>query len=184
MKRSGHNKIRAAVLWFTGLSGSGKSTLAADVARRLTELGLPVEHLDGDRLRSMFPGTGFSHDQRDGHIRRIGFLASLLEKHGVFVVASLISPYAESRRAVREMCTDFVEIYLSTPLDVCEERDPKGLYRRARNGEIEQFTGLTDPYEVPPNPELEIDTSSIPANRAADQIMAYLAEKDLIPDGK
>ena len=184
MKRSEHNKARGAVLWFTGLSGSGKSTLASDIARRLVELGLPVEHLDGDQLRAMFPGTGFSREERDSHARRVGFLSSLLEKYGVFVVTSLISPYSESRRAVRDMCTGFIEIHVSTPLDVCEKRDPKGLYRRARNGEITQFTGVTDPYEAPTDPELTIDTSSMSAERAGDMVLAYLAEKGFVPNGR
>jgi adenylylsulfate kinase len=147
------------VIWFTGLSGSGKSTLATQLVENLKSRGLKVEHLDGDSIRKVLPQTGFSREQREDHIRRVGYLASILEKNGIIVVASLISPYEDSRQFVRGLCSKFVEIYLSTPMEVCSQRDPKGLYRKAINGEIKNFTGVSDPYEVPIAPELTFDTS-------------------------
>jgi 3'(2'), 5'-bisphosphate nucleotidase len=162
------------VIWFTGLSGSGKSTIARRLVERLERQGRSVEYLDGDAIRDLFPGTGFSPAERDGHIRRVGYLASRLERHGAAVVCSLISPYAESRRFVRGLCRRFVEVHLSTPLEECERRDAKGLYARARRGEIRQFTGLDDPYEPPEDPELRLDTSRLSVEAATDEIMEYL----------
>ena len=163
-----------AVVWFTGLSGAGKSTLARVVCDRLLAAGAKVEYLDGDSIRSVFPQTGFSKPERDAHVRRVGFLASRLEHHGVFVVCALISPYADSRENVRRLCRRFVEVHLSTPLDECERRDVKGLYQRARRGEIANFTGLDDPYEPPAAPELRIDTREISVQDAADLVMTTL----------
>jgi adenylylsulfate kinase len=148
-----------AVIWLTGLSGSGKSTIAQGVFNWLSKNGNRVEHLDGDVIRTMFPQTGFSKEERDRHIRRVGHLAAMLEKHDVTVVASFISPYREARDFVRSLCHRFIEVYVATPLEVCEQRDPKGLYKKARRGEIKDFTGIDDPYEEPLNPELRIDTT-------------------------
>ncbi|HXE57645.1 MAG TPA: 3'(2'),5'-bisphosphate nucleotidase CysQ [Gemmatimonadales bacterium] len=161
-----------AVLWFTGLSGSGKSTIATRVVERLRARGVPVEYLDGDAIREVFPGTGFSRAERDAHIRRVGYLASRLEAHGVVVVASLVSPYRESRDFVRRLCRRFVEIFVDTPLEECERRDVKGLYARARRGEIRQFTGIDDPYEPPPAPELRIDTTATGVAEAVERVLA------------
>jgi adenylylsulfate kinase len=166
--------LEPAVVWFTGLSGSGKSTLARAVCDRLLAAGAKVEYLDGDSIRSVFPQTGYSRTERDAHVRRVGFLASRLEHHGVFVVCALISPYADSRDDVRRLCRRFVEVHLSTPLDECERRDVKGLYQRARRGEIANFTGLDDPYEPPAAPELRIDTREIGVQDAADLVMTTL----------
>jgi adenylylsulfate kinase len=149
-----------AVIWLTGLPASGKSTIAKGVFRYLSENGHRVEHLDGDEVRTIFPQTGFSKTERDLHIRRIGYLAALLEKHDVTVVASFISPYRIARDFVRGLCRQFIEVYISTPLEICEKRDPKGLYKKARNGEIKEFTGIDDPYEAPLHPELIIDTTN------------------------
>jgi len=159
------------VIWFTGLSGSGKSTIAERVADELRRSGVPVEMLDGDTIRSVFPNTGFTKDERDAHVRRVGFLASRLEFHGVTVIASLVSPYRESRDFVRGLCRDFFEIHVSTPLDECERRDVKGLYAKARRGEIRNFTGLDDPYEPPPAPELAIDTSQLSVDEACARVL-------------
>jgi len=148
-----------SVIWLTGLSGSGKSTIAEGIIEYLSKNGTRVEHLDGDVMRKIFPQTGFSKEERDQHIRRVGYLAAMLEKHDVTVVASFISPYREARDFVRSLCRNFIEIYVSTPLEVCEQRDPKGLYAKARRGEIKEFTGIDDPYEEPLNPELIIDTT-------------------------
>ena len=166
--------VAPAVLWFTGLSGAGKTTIAREVLERLAQGGAKAEYLDGDILRGVFPDTGFTRPERDAHVRRVGFLASRLEHHGVVVICSLISPYVESRAAVRAMCRRFVEIHVSTPLEECERRDVKGLYRRARRGEIVHFTGLDDPYEPPPDPELRIDTRRLSVAAAADLVMAAL----------
>ena len=170
-------KLKPTVLWFTGLSGSGKSTVSERVYAILKDQGYEVEHLDGDAVREVFPKTGFSKEERNSHIKRVGFVASLLQKHGVFVVASFISPYRDAREFVRNRCEDFTEVYISTPLEECERRDVKGLYARARKGEIENFTGISDPYEVPENPELEIDTTDISVDEAVDRVFGYLGEK-------
>jgi len=159
------------VIWLTGLSGSGKSTIAAQLVDRLRLRGHAVEPLDGDTLRQMFPSTGFSREARDEHIRRVGYVAALLAKHGVFVVVSLISPYRDSRNFARGLAPAFLEVYVSTPLAECERRDVKGLYAKARRGEIRQFTGLDDPYEPPAHPELTIDTLACSADDAADTIV-------------
>ena len=149
---------KGLVLWLTGLSGAGKSTLALRLAGWIEARGRAVERLDGDVLRGHFPGTGFSRTERDEHIRRVGFMASLLEKHGVIVICSFISPYRLTRREVRAMCSTFVEVYVRAGLETCEARDVKGLYARARAGQIANFTGLDDPYEPPERPELIVDT--------------------------
>ncbi|MCX7847630.1 MAG: adenylyl-sulfate kinase [bacterium] len=161
---------RPAVIWFTGLSGAGKSTIAQLVVAALQQRGTPVEYLDGDRVRELFP-TGFSKEDRDAHIARIGFIAHLLEKHGVTVVASFISPYRAARDRVRNLCSRFLEIYVATPLEVCEQRDVKGLYQRARAGHIAHFTGISDPYEPPLHPELTIDTTQLSPTQARDLVL-------------
>lgn len=156
--RLGRKEIEPAVIWFTGLSGSGKSTVADWVTKALEGQGLRVERLDGDTIRDIFPATGFTRPEREQHIKRVGYLASRLEKNGVFVVASLVSPYQDTRDFVRGLAGRFLEVYVSTPLEECERRDVKGLYAKARKGEITNFTGIDDPYEVPANPELVLDT--------------------------
>ncbi|MFA5139645.1 MAG: adenylyl-sulfate kinase [Elusimicrobiota bacterium] len=160
-----------AVIWLTGLSASGKSTLAKGLCEHLRGKGLPVELLDGDSLRAVFPETGFTKAERDTHIRRVGFMASLLEKHGVHVVASFVSPYREARRFARGLCKNFIEVHLSTPLEECERRDPKGLYAKARRGEIRDFTGVDAPYEPPESPELTIDTSAVSMEEALESLI-------------
>ena len=172
----GKQRVLPAVIWFTGLPGSGKSTVADWVAEQLRRRGLPVERLDGDAVRRIFPETGFTRPERDAHLRRIGFLASKLEEHGVFVVASFVSSYADSRQFVREQCASFVEVYVNTPLEECERRDPKGLYARARRGEIANFTGVSDPYEPPPAPEVTLDTSRLSVEAAGRQVLRALPQ--------
>ena len=166
--------LKPTVLWFTGLSGSGKSTISEKVYARLKEEGYEVEHLDGDAVREVFPSTGFSKEERDNHVKKVGFIASLLQKHGVFVVASFISPYQDARDFVRSRCEDFTEVYISTPLEVCEARDVKGLYEKARAGEIDNFTGISDPYEPPEDPELDIDTTDITPEEGVQKVFDYL----------
>jgi adenylylsulfate kinase len=169
-------KPAAAVLWFTGLSGSGKSTIAERVHAELEGRGSEVEYIDGDALRSVFPGTGFTREQRDEHLRRTGYMASRLEAHGITVVASLVSPYRESRDFIRRLCRNFVEIYVSTPLEECERRDVKGLYARARQGEIRNFTGIDDPYEPPEHPELTLDTRSLSVDQSVAKVLERLGD--------
>jgi adenylylsulfate kinase len=169
--RRSAKKSGAAVLWFTGLSGSGKSTIAERVHAELERRGTEVEYIDGDALRSVFPSTGFTREQRDEHLRRTGYMASRLEAHGITVVASFVSPYRESREFIRKLCRNFVEIYVSTPLDECERRDVKGLYARARRGEIRNFTGIDDPYEPPEHPELTLDTRSWSVDEAVAKVL-------------
>jgi len=161
-----------AVLWFTGLSGSGKSTIATQVHQELVRRGVEVEYLDGDALRSVFPNTGFTRAEREEHLRRTGYMASRLAAHGVTVVASFVSPYRESRDFIRALCHRFVEIYVATPLAECERRDPKGLYARARRGEIVNFTGIDDPYEAPENPELTLDTRTLSVDQCVAKVIA------------
>jgi len=180
----GKRQLNPAVLWFTGLSGSGKSTLAQAVQEKLLKKGLKVEYLDGDNVRDIFPKTGFSKEERDAHVRRVGYLASRLAKNGVFVAASFISPYEESREFVRSLCSNFTEIYVSTPLEECERRDVKGLYAKVRSGEIKNFTGVDDPYEAPSKPELEINTQNMSIDEAADEVISYLEERVLKSKGK
>ncbi len=167
----GRKEYTPKVIWFTGLSGSGKSTLAEALYKKMKAQNFKVEQLDGDIIRNIFPKTGFSKEERNRHVRRVGFLASKLEENGVTVIASFISPYRESRDFVRSQCENFIEVYVSTPLEVCEERDVKGLYKKARSGEITQFTGIDDPYEVPQNPEIEIDTSKSSIEASVDMIL-------------
>lgn len=167
----GRKRAEPSVIWMTGLSGAGKTTIALALTERLRVLGIPVEHLDGDTIRDIFPNTGFSKKERIEHLNRVGFLASRLERNGVFVVASLISPYKESRDFVRKICHHFLEVYISTPLSECEKRDPKGLYKKARSGELKNFTGVSDPYEPPQHPELTINAAEISLDAAVDLIL-------------
>jgi adenylylsulfate kinase len=159
------------VLWFTGLSGSGKSTIAVRVHEELKRRGVDVEYIDGDALREVFPNTGFTRAEREEHLRRTGYMASRLAAHGVTVVASFVSPYRESRDFIRRHCRGFVEIYVATPLDECERRDVKGLYARARRGEIKNFTGIDDPYETPENPELTLDTRTLSVEECVARVL-------------
>ena len=165
----------------SGLSSSSvararerRCSIRYEVYDRLLGTGVRAEYLDGDIIRGILPATGYSRRERDEHVRRVGFLASRLEHHGVFVVCALISPYTESRACVRQLCRRFLEIHVATPLDECERRDVKGLYKRARRGEIASFTGIDDAYEVPVNPELRIDTRDVTVEQAADLVMSVI----------
>ncbi len=164
-----------AVIWFTGLSGAGKTTIANRLMTLLAEREIRAELLDGDEIRRRYKmPAGFDRASRDAHVRRTGYLASRLERHGAVVVCALISPYADARDYVRSLCRRFIEVYISTPLSECERRDTKGLYARARRGEITQMTGVDDPYEPPVSPELVIDTRDLSVDAAANLVLQVL----------
>jgi adenylylsulfate kinase len=165
------------VIWFTGLSGAGKSTLAEALAPELRADGRRVEILDGDVVRTQLgKGLGFSREDRDTNIARIAFVAHLLARNGVTVIAAAISPFRDARAQARALIGDFVEIHVAPPLEECIRRDVKGLYRRAIAGEIERFTGINDPYEEPLSPELAIDTSRVSVAEAVARIIVTLRE--------
>lgn len=162
-------------LWFTGLSGAGKSTIARIVERELRSRGLRVEVLDGDEVReNLSKGLGFSRADRDTNIRRIGYVAKLLTRNGVVAITAAISPYRETRDEVRAAIGRFVEVYVKTPLEVCAQRDVKGLYKKALAGEIPQFTGVSDPYEEPLNPEITVETVGRTPEESAAEVLEYL----------
>jgi adenylyl-sulfate kinase len=167
-------------LWFTGLSGSGKTTIADLVAPELQRRGLLVEKLDGDVVRThLSHGLGFSKEDRDTNVERIGWVASRLTRHGAAVIVSAISPYAEARRKARTLVEAegvFVEIHVATPVEECERRDVKGLYAKARAGEIREFTGVSDPYEDPAAPELRLDTTQLAPAESVKLVLATLEE--------
>ncbi|MFI5121713.1 MAG: adenylyl-sulfate kinase [Vicinamibacteria bacterium] len=170
-------------LWFTGLSGSGKSTITTHLVKELRKRGSKLEVLDGDVVReNLSKGLGFSKEDRDTNIRRIAFVANLLSRNEVPVITAAISPYRDIRGEAREMMGDrFVEAYVKASVEVCEERDVKGLYAKARSGEIKEFTGVSDPYEPPENPELVLETEHQSAEESAQQILSYLEEREFIP---
>jgi len=174
-------------IWFTGLSGSGKSTTAEILTSLLLERGRQVSLLDGDVVRThLSKGLGFSREDRDTNILRIGYVAGEIARHGGTVICAAISPYRATRNEVRKMVgTDhFVETFVDTPIDVCEQRDVKGLYARARRGQITGFTGVDDPYEPPLEPEITLDTVDHTAEENARKIIAYLEERGFLqPDG-
>jgi adenylylsulfate kinase len=173
-------------LWFTGLSGSGKTTITTHLVKELRRRGSKLEVLDGDIVReNLSKGLGFSKEDRDTNIRRIAFVADLLSRNDVPVITAAISPYREIRdEARKKMGERFIEIYTQAPLEVCEERDVKGLYAKARAGEIKEFTGISDPYEPPENPEILIETDKQSPEESAQQILDYLEGRDLIPSAE
>ena len=168
---------RGVTLWFTGLSGAGKTTITQALEKKLRESGYGIEVLDGDVVRTnLTKGLGFSKADRDENIRRIGFVSHLLTRHGVIVLVSAISPYRDIRGEVRQKIGDFVEIFVNAPLAVCEGRDVKGLYEKARKGEIKGFTGIDDPYEEPLNPEVECRTDLESLEESVVKVWAKLIE--------
>ena len=172
-------------LWFTGLSGSGKSTLAQYLTPILIERGAAVEVLDGDEVReNLSKGLGFSKEDRDTNIRRIGYVANLLSRNGVCSITAAISPYRELRREIRDLTETFVEVYDEAPLEIVEERDTKGLYKKARSGEIKQFTGISDPYNEPENAEVTVHTGSQSIEESGQAVLDYLVDKGLIASEK
>ena len=168
------------VLWFTGLSGAGKTTIATEVYHELQKDEYKVEYLDGDVIRSIFPQTGFTKEERNRHLGRVSYLASTLSKNGISVIAAFISPYKEARKFARSLSENFIEVYLNTSVEECERRDVKGLYKKARAGKIKNFTGVNDPYEPPENPEIVIDTAQKNLFESKKIVIEYLKKRDLI----
>jgi len=174
-------KNRGFTLWFTGLPCSGKSTLAELVGKELEQRGRGVEILDGDVVRThLTKGLGFSREDRDENVRRIGFVCGLLSKHGAVAISAAISPYRAVRDEVRSKTLNFVEVYVATPVEVCIQRDVKGMYKKALAGEIRQFTGVSDPYEPPLNPEIVIETQNETPEASAARILEELQRRWLI----
>lgn len=166
---------QGVTVWFTGLSGAGKTTITKAFEEALRASHCKVEILDGDIIReNLTKGLGFSREDRDENIRRIAFVASLLTRNGVIVLVSAISPYRSTRDAARQTIGNFVEVFVNAPLAVCEERDVKGLYKKARSGEIKQFTGISDPYEAPEHPEVECRTDLETLDESVAKVMDYL----------
>ncbi|MEM8640042.1 MAG: adenylyl-sulfate kinase [Cyanobacteria bacterium P01_G01_bin.54] len=172
---------RGVTLWFTGLSGAGKTTISKVVAQRLRDAGCKLEVLDGDVVRTnLTKGLGFSKEDRDTNVRRIGFVGHLLTRNGVIVIVSAISPYRAIRDELKEKIGDFVEIFVNAPVEECERRDVKGLYKKARSGEIKNFTGISDPYEPPLTPEIECRTDLEELEESVEKVMGYIKEKGYI----
>jgi len=174
-RRDSAFRSRGLTIWFTGLSAAGKTTLNNAVRERLQASGYAVESLDGDELRqNLWKDLGFSKQDRDENVRRIGFVAHLLSRNGIIVLVSAISPYRAVRDEVRRRVGNFVEVYVNAPLDVCEQRDQKGLYQRARAGQLSGFTGVNDPYEPPLSPEVECRTDRESIAESVEKIMQHL----------
>ncbi|WP_107668949.1 adenylyl-sulfate kinase [Cyanothece sp. BG0011] len=168
---------RGVTVWFTGLSGAGKTTITRALEQKLRDAGYSLEILDGDIVRTnLTKGLGFSKEDRDTNIRRIGFVCHLLTRNGVIVLVSAISPYREIREEVKGKIGDFVEVFVNAPLNVCEDRDVKGLYKKARAGEIKSFTGIDDPYEPPLNPEVECRTDLETLEESVNKVWQKLEE--------
>jgi adenylylsulfate kinase len=177
------NNHKSCVVWFTGLSGSGKSTLAMEIDKELFSLSIRSYVLDGDNMRQgLNKDLGFSLMERNENNRRVAEVASLFIDAGLIALVSLISPYEKDRDYVRRLfsCDEFIEVYVTCSLKECERRDPKGLYKKARTGLIQSFTGISAPYEIPSNPEIIIDTEKQSLRESTDQIIQYLREKKII----
>lgn len=173
---------KGATVWFTGLSGAGKTTVAEAVEKELKKRGFYVQLLDGDIMREYLTcDLGFSREDRDENIRRCSFVASLLTNNDVITLCSFVSPYREARQKARLLIERFIEVYVNAPLAVCEKRDVKGLYARARAGEIPAFTGVSDPYEPPVKPELELNTDRETLADCAQRVISYLEAEGYIP---
>lgn len=178
------NNHGSLILWFTGLPSSGKSTIANELEKKLITLGTRTYILDGDNVRmGLCKDLGFSEEDRGENIRRIGEVSKLFVDAGCIVLSAFVSPYIKDRDAVRELAEEgeFVEVFVDAPLEVCEERDVKGLYKKAREGIIKGFTGIDDPYEAPLNPEITIDTSKLSLDEGVNDIFDYLEKRGVLP---
>ncbi len=175
----GKKEIPSFVLWFTGLPASGKKELANRVYQQLKDDKLKVERLDSHDVRPLFPETGFTPEEVNRHVKRAGHLCAMLEKNGVIVVASFVSPYVKSREFARSQATNFVEVYMQTTVEACEQRDEKGHYAKARNGEYMNFPGVDAPYDAPVNPDITIDVDRTTLDEAVEQVVGYLRKNVL-----
>lgn len=176
-----HRVPQGFTVWFTGLSGAGKSTLSRMLEQRFRSVNARVEVLDGDVVRkSLSKGLGFSKEDRDENIRRIGFVCELLSRNGVIAIAAVISPYREVREEVRTRIPNFIEVYVECPIDVLAKRDVKGLYERALAGEIPHFTGVSDPYEPPLAPDVTVNSGAELAELSLEKIWAVLKHRNLV----
>lgn len=183
LDRSKQKKQKPCILWFTGLSGAGKSTVADAVEQKLFELGHHTYLLDGDNVRhGLNKDLGFTDADRVENIRRIGEMAKLFADAGLIVMSAFISPFRSDRQMVRDLVEEkeFVEVYISTPLSTCEERDPKGLYKKARSGQIKNFTGIDSDYEVPHHPEVTLNTAELNVSECVDRVISYLKQNEII----
>lgn len=170
------------VLWFTGLPSSGKSSIAREVLQRLVDRGLPVELLDGAEVReSLSRGLGFAPEDREEHLRRMGYVAKLLSRNGVIVICAAVSPYRATRAEVRANVTNFIEVFVDCPIEVAERRDADGWYARARRGEVQDFTGVNAPYEAPEAPEVHVHSDRESVSEAAERVVRALEARGLVP---
>lgn len=177
------NSHKSALVWITGLSASGKSTIAVELERKLFNHGINTFVLDGDNVRyGLCKDLGFVERDRKENIRRVGEVAKLLVDAGILTIAAFISPYAEDRANLRKLFVheEFIEVYMKCDISVCESRDPKGLYKKARKGEIKEFTGISAPYEPPGNPELIIETDKLSIENSVGRIYSYLIKREII----
>ena len=185
-RRQQQNKHRSLILWFTGLSGSGKSTLAHAVEEKLHQMGCRTFVFDGDNVRhGLNSNLGFSKEDRKENIRRIGEMCKLFIEAGVIALTAFISPFREDRERVRKLVQegDFIEIFCDCSLEICESRDVKGMYAKARRGEIKEFTGISAPYERPENPEMIIETGKFNLEQCVEMIITYLGEREIFTTG-
>lgn len=179
------NQTEGFTLWLTGLSGAGKTTIALALEKELKGRGVRLERLDGDTVREgLTRDLGFSKEDRDKNIERVTFVAKLLSRNGVGVVASFISPYREARQKVRDETTNFIEVFVDAPLKVCADRDLKGMYAKAFAGQIKNFTGVDDPYEAPETAEITVHTDQESVDQSVAAILSYLEQRALIPQAQ
>lgn len=172
-----HKKVSPSVIWLTGLSGSGKSTIAEEMIKKFEKYNIKYVLLDGDQIRKVIKESGFDYASRKKHNLNVAYIASLFESQGNVVIVSLVSPFKEVRDECRKLCKNFIEVFVDTSLEICEQRDVKGLYKKARTGEIKDFTGISSPYENPINPEIHIKTSDSSAEESAKYIINFLCKK-------
>ncbi|MCA1059080.1 adenylyl-sulfate kinase [Rossellomorea aquimaris] len=181
--RNSLNQHKSVTLWFTGLSGSGKSTISVELEKSLHEMGIKTYRLDGDNIRhGLNSDLGFTEKDRYENIRRIGEVSKLMVDAGLITLTAFISPFRKDRKYVRSLMEDgeFVEVYIQASIEACEERDPKGLYKKARDGKIKEFTGIDSPYEAPASPEIHIDTEALTIQESVEKILTYLKDKQYL----
>lgn len=180
----GADRQKGFFVWLTGLPGSGKTTISNLLGPRLRSMGYKVELLDGDEVRLwLSPGEGFSREDRERHLKRVAHVGQLLSRNGIAVIGAFVSPYRSSRDYARGVISNFVEVYVHAPVEVCMKRDPKGLYKKAVAGQITNMTGVQDTYEAPPSPELKVETDGTTPEQCVDAIMGALESLGYLPKG-